>query len=86
MFADPDVSVVVPTRFRPDLVIRAVRSALAQTHHNLEVIVVVDGPDAATWDALAAIDDLRLRVLMLPEPGGAPNARNAGVRAVIAGA
>jgi hypothetical protein len=28
MSADPDVSVVVPTRFRPDLVRRAVRSAL----------------------------------------------------------
>ena len=80
MFADPDVSVVVPTRFRPDLVTRAVRSALAQTHHNLEVVVVVDGPDEDTEDALAAIDDKRLRVVVLPQQGGAPNARNVGAR------
>jgi glycosyltransferase involved in cell wall biosynthesis len=80
MPADPDVSVVVPTRFRPDLVSRAARSALAQTHRNLEVIVVVDGPDDDTEDALALIGDQRLRVIVLPTRGGAPNARNVGAR------
>ncbi|HEU4348194.1 MAG TPA: glycosyltransferase family 2 protein [Actinoplanes sp.] len=78
MLAGPDVSVVIPTRFRPDLVTRAVRSALAQTHGNLEVIVVVDGPDEDTGDALALIDDARLRVVVLPQRRGAPNARNVG--------
>jgi glycosyltransferase involved in cell wall biosynthesis len=76
----PDVSVVVPTRFRPDLVTRAVRSALAQTLRDIEVIVVIDGPDARTRAALAALGDDRLRVIELPERGGAPNARNIGVR------
>jgi glycosyltransferase involved in cell wall biosynthesis len=80
----PDVSVVIPTRARPALVTRAVRSALAQTHDALEVIVVVDGPDDATGAALSAITDPRLRVLMLPESGGAPAARNAGARAATA--
>ncbi|OJF09502.1 glycosyltransferase family 2 protein [Couchioplanes caeruleus] len=81
MPAVPDVTVVIPTRFRPDLVIRAVRSALAQTHPALEVIVVVDGPDDDTRDALAAVSDARLRVMVLAEKGGAPNARNVGARA-----
>jgi glycosyltransferase involved in cell wall biosynthesis len=76
--SSPHVSVVIPTRFRPDLVTRAVRSALAQTVRNIEVIVVVDGPDAATNKALAGIADARLRVISLPENGGAPNARNVG--------
>ena len=58
---------------------RAVRSALAQTVDGIEVIVVVDGPDDATRDALAAIADARVRVVMLPAQGGAPNARNVGV-------
>ncbi|BCY07136.1 glycosyltransferase family 2 protein [Actinoplanes sp. L3-i22] len=80
MGAKPDVSVVIPTRFRPDLVTRAVRSALAQTHASLEVIVVVDGPDESTSEALAALGDDRVRVLVLPERGGAPNARNVGAQ------
>lgn len=75
---------VIPTLARPALVTRAVGSALAQTIQNLEVIVVVDGPDPATRDALAAITDPRLRVLELTARGGAPNARNHGVRAARA--
>jgi hypothetical protein len=80
MSSSPDVSVVIPTRFRPELVLRAVRSALAQTVADIEVLVVVDGPDDATRDALAAVPDPRLRVVELPEPAGAPNARNVGAR------
>lgn len=80
----PEVSVVVPTRFRPELVTRAVRSALAQTVSAIEVIVVIDGPDETTSRALARITDARLRVVVVPEPGGAPNARNVGVRAARA--
>ena len=75
----PKVSVVIPTRNRPALVTRAVTSALAQTMAELEVVVVVDGPDPATAEARAAIGDERLRVVELPEPGGAQNARNTGV-------
>jgi glycosyltransferase involved in cell wall biosynthesis len=80
----PDVSVVVPTLNRPDLVIRAVGSALAQTLADLEVIVVVDGPDDETHAALQEIVDPRLRVIGRAERGGAPDARNAGVAAARA--
>ncbi|MFC4069885.1 glycosyltransferase family 2 protein [Actinoplanes subglobosus] len=78
MPAHPDVSVVIPTCNRPDLAVRAVHSALAQTHRDLEVIVVVDGPDQDTTTALAAVGDDRLRVIVLPERGRAPHARNVG--------
>jgi glycosyltransferase involved in cell wall biosynthesis len=81
MFAAPDVSVVIPTRNRPELAVRAVHSALAQTHEDIEVVVVVDGPDPATRDSLATVGDPRLRLIELPEPGKAPNARNVGARA-----
>ncbi|GIF13005.1 glycosyltransferase family 2 protein [Actinoplanes teichomyceticus] len=80
MSPEPDVSVVIPTCNRPELAVRAARSALGQTHRNLEVIVVVDGPDDATTGALAGIADPRLEVLVLPRRGKAPNARNAGAR------
>jgi glycosyltransferase involved in cell wall biosynthesis len=76
----PDVSVVIPTCNRPELATRAVAGALAQTHGNLEVVVVIDGPDEPTAQALAEIGDERLRVIALPERGKAPNARNVGAR------
>jgi glycosyltransferase involved in cell wall biosynthesis len=58
-----------------------VRSALAQKYDDLEVVVVVDGPDSATEKALASIADKRLRVIVLPKPVGAASARNLGVTA-----
>ena len=79
--AEQLVSVVVPTADRPTLVVRAVRSALAQTLHEIEVVVVVDGPDPATTRALADITDARLRVVELPRRHGVGDARNAGVDA-----
>jgi glycosyltransferase involved in cell wall biosynthesis len=39
----PDVTVVITTRDRPGLVVRAVDSALAQTMQAIEVVVVDDG-------------------------------------------
>ncbi|ADW71237.1 glycosyltransferase family 2 protein [Granulicella tundricola] len=76
---NPLVSVVIPTLGRPELVQRAVRSALAQTHGNMEVIVVSDGPDPATAEALRDFDP-RVRHLTV-EHGGPAAARNAGVLA-----
>ena len=62
------VSAVIPTRGRPQLLERAVRSALAQTLREIEVVVVVDGRDSATRDTLDQItfEDNRVRVLSLP--------------------
>jgi glycosyltransferase involved in cell wall biosynthesis len=74
------VTVVIPTRDRPAMVNRSVTSALEQSFRELEVVVVLDGPDPATGRLLAAISDQRLRVLTLPEPAGANAARNAGIR------
>ncbi len=81
----PQVSVVIPTLHRPELLTqRALRSALAQTLRDIEVIVVVDGPDPATEAALRAVDDARLRVLALPRNVGPSEARNLGVDAARA--
>ena len=78
--AQPIVSVVIPTRGRPKLVVRAVETALCQTFRDLEVIVVLDGSDPQTQQALRAMDDPRLRILPLDQPKGGSEARNAGVR------
>jgi glycosyltransferase involved in cell wall biosynthesis len=79
MIADPLVTVVVPTVGRPMVVLRAVRSVLEQTYRDFELIVVIDGPDEATRDALSAITDSRLRIFELSENGGVSKARNLGV-------
>ncbi|MGA3301558.1 MAG: glycosyltransferase, partial [Candidatus Acidiferrales bacterium] len=54
------ISVVIPTRNRPDVLLRAVQSALAQTHRELEVLVVIDGPCAKTTKTLATQTDPRV--------------------------
>jgi glycosyltransferase involved in cell wall biosynthesis len=76
----PLVSAVIPTRGRPQLLLGAVRSALRQTWPALEVIVVVDGTDPETVSVLRTIADTRLRLIVLPEPCGGSESRNAGIR------
>jgi glycosyltransferase involved in cell wall biosynthesis len=73
------VSVVVPTFRRPKGVLRAVESVLKQTYQNFEILVVVDGPQAATLAALAKVEDPRLHILELPENVGVAHSRNIGV-------
>jgi glycosyltransferase involved in cell wall biosynthesis len=78
---NPVVSAVIPTRNRPELVTRAVRSVLSQTVREIECIVVIDGPDAATVQSLSEIADVRVRVIALPENVGGCQARNLGAQA-----
>lgn len=76
----PEISVVIPTWGRPEMLIRAVRSALAQEGVALEIVVVPDDDDPAAVAALGRIDDPRLR---LAPPGrrlGNAAARNHGIR------
>ena len=77
----PLVSTVIPTYNRPSLVVGSVKSALNQTHPNMEVIVVMDGPDDSTRTALEAFADARIQIVTLPQHQGACGARNAGVQA-----
>jgi glycosyltransferase involved in cell wall biosynthesis len=74
----PEVSAIIPTRNRPQLVLEAVRSVLEQTLRDIEVIVVIDGPDPATEAALAQCMDPRLRVMPLAESVGGSEVRNIG--------
>jgi len=62
-FTDPDplVSVTVATWQRTELLVRrALPSLLAQTHENLEVIVVGDAVGADVGEAIAALGDPRV--------------------------
>jgi glycosyltransferase involved in cell wall biosynthesis len=79
MDPEPLVSVVIPTFNRPHLVGRAIGTALSQTLRDIEVIVVVDGPDEATLRVLRQIHDPRLIIRVLPANLGVGGALNAGV-------
>jgi len=81
---NPLVSAVIPTLRRPELVVRAIRSVLSQTFAELELIVVIDGPDPATAAAVTQIDDARLRVIQNETSVGPGNARNQGAAAARA--
>jgi hypothetical protein len=78
---DPIVTVVIPTRGRPQLLARAIRSVLAQTMQRFEIVVVLDGEDPVTDISVRAFDDSRLRLLKLSPSAGGAAARNAGVDA-----
>ncbi|HET6744691.1 MAG TPA: glycosyltransferase family A protein [Candidatus Limnocylindria bacterium] len=75
------MSVVIPTRGRPALLQRSLASVAAQTHEDLEVVVVVDGPDAPTQQYLAGWSARPLTVVVNDPPVGGGEARNVGVRA-----
>jgi glycosyltransferase involved in cell wall biosynthesis len=61
------VSIIIPTYQRRDLLInRSLPSALAQTHTDIEVLVVGDGTDDATVQAMSQVTDPRVRFWNLP--------------------
>ena len=73
--SQPLVSVIIPVYQGEHLVAGAVRSALNQTHANLDVIVVDDGSTDRTFEVVREIGDTRLTVLRQPNAGTAA-ARN----------
>ena len=74
------VSVIIPTLCRPKLVLRALASVFNQTYEQIEVIVVVDGPDEETKEVLRSVSDRRLHVIFNPRSLTAAGARNIGVK------
>jgi glycosyltransferase involved in cell wall biosynthesis len=65
----PLVSVIIPVYNGERIILGAVRSALAQTHENLEIFVVDDGSTDGTFAVLQSIDDPRIRLLQQPNAG-----------------
>ncbi|MCU0223432.1 MAG: glycosyltransferase [Acidobacteria bacterium] len=74
------VDVVITNYNGAPYVAGAVRSALAQTHRGISVIVVDDGSSDGSLEVLAQFSG-QLRLLALPENRGLPAARNAGIAA-----
>ncbi|MEZ2352448.1 glycosyltransferase family 2 protein [Caballeronia sp. RCC_10] len=83
-----DVSVVVPTYQRPDMLERCLRAIIAQDYDKTryEIIVCDDGPDDATRSRVASLareceQGPRIRYVPVTATQGPAGARNAGWRA-----
>jgi glycosyltransferase involved in cell wall biosynthesis/O-antigen/teichoic acid export membrane protein len=80
----PLISVVIPTFNRPKQTIEAIESVLAQTYSNLEILVVDDGSNERSVEALQQFIRQRTNcfppIFILSQPNrGASAARNAGI-------
>jgi glycosyltransferase involved in cell wall biosynthesis len=75
----PDVSVIMATRDRADVVGRAVASLKAQTFPNWQLVVVDDGSEDDTRDVIRDLDDGRIVYVRNEKPLGLPGARNVGL-------
>lgn len=79
--ASPSVSVVVPTRSRPELLARAVRSIVGQDYRgSIECLVVVDGEDLVA-PAVEAGAGRSIRTLANGRTPGLAGTRNTGILA-----
>ena len=76
----PSVSVVLATRNRAHLLSRAIRSVLAQSRADLELIVVDDASTDGTAAVVAAFADPRIRYVRLDTQAHVAAARNRGIR------
>jgi len=75
---NPLFSVIIPTYNRPQKVVRAIQSVLAQTYDNYEIWVIDDGSTENISEVLKPFKD-RLNYLR-KENGGLSSARNEGIR------
>ena len=76
------ISVIVPTRNRADLLPRSLDSILRQTHEDYELIIVDDGSTDHTKEVIRRYQDTRIRHINNDGPlHGASCARNIGIRA-----
>lgn len=75
----PQVSVIIPTYNRSELLCRAIDSVLNQQFGDFELIIVNDGSTDDTQLKLADYTDPRIRLIDFPHNRGIGSARYAGV-------
>jgi glycosyltransferase involved in cell wall biosynthesis len=75
----PSISVIIPTYNATKTVLATIASVQAQTHRDLEIIVINDGSTDNLLECLApTVTDARVKIYSYPN-GGLPVARNRGI-------
>lgn len=75
-----EISIILPTYNRANLLKRAVKSVLTQTYQNFELIIVDDGSTDDTFEAVDQFHDARIRYIRCDQNRGAAGARNQGIQ------
>ena len=75
--------VIIPTNNRPDLLPRAIRSVLMQTHQDFEIIVVDDGQKISAEQTVLALADSRIRYEHNERSLGGGGSRNKGAALAV---
>ena len=79
MQQDALLSVIMPTRDRPEALERAILSVIAQSYKNWELLVINDGGAPETKAVIKRFKDERIRYLYHAEPCGVAQARNSAL-------
>jgi glycosyltransferase involved in cell wall biosynthesis len=79
----PKVSVIMPCFNHERFVVESVNGILAQTHPDLELIIVEDCSSDNSWDVIRSLTakDCRIKVIRHERNQGASKSRNDGLRA-----
>lgn len=80
MIKDSSVSVIIPTYNRANLVGRAIRSVLAQSYPNFEIIVVDNASCDNTVEVVHSISDRRIKFIRHNINRGPAASRNTGLK------
>jgi len=72
-------TILIPTKDRPNLLARALTSALKAAPHDAEILVVDDGNNPPAQQVIDSFDDPRLKVVVNTDTHGAAGARNFGM-------
>lgn len=81
MNQNPLISIVIPTFNRAQMIPCCLKSALAQTYENIEILVVDDCSTDNTKQVVKTYIDRRIRYIALEKHSGAQVARNTGIKA-----
>jgi len=75
----PLVSVVIPTRNRSDILLRAIKSVEKQTFTNWEIIVIDDNSTDQTESIMSVMKSEQINYIRLNKKSGGAIARNVGI-------
>lgn len=79
MSGKPQVSVIIPTYNRDEILPRAIESVLKQQYDNFEMLIVDDGSDDGTAEIANSYNDDRIKLFSHRVNKGTAAARNTGI-------